>query len=152
MGEIITYIGLSFVGVFVAQYAMGLLLRIFKSYYPFLDELAKITHIDPKVKAKLKMDIAMLIGTMLFAPLAVMIFASYQALIPYFIGFVFGSFLLKGKIALNEDNKRLFFYQYRRYFENDLILHKDEYYRPLLQYRRLSLIEKALKAEEEKLN
>lgn len=150
MALLLSVLGLALVGLFVAQYAVGLLLRVKNVFRPLIAALETFTKLDQRLYSKLTADRVMPWLLIIFAPLAVLAFASYWLLIPYAAGFLIGCLLLRGKTGPSQDNQTLFFYNYRIYVENNLAIRNHPSYGPLMQYKRRSLVEKTLEAEQRK--
>ena len=144
-------IALTLAGIAGTQYALGMLLRMKNVYRPLTTEMAQKAELPPTLYAKLKADTVMSIFMLLIMPVLVYAFGGELWHVgAYMLGALCSAWGLRGKCYRDDATMRLYFYRYRIYVENILILREDSEYTPYMTFRRRSLIERALEAEEEK--
>lgn len=146
--------GLTLVGVFVSQYALAMFLRLRRVFIPLTEEIRpKIKNAEKleKLIKRQRFERTMSLITFFLMPFLVLVFANqWWTLAPYFVGAAAGALMLRGRCSPDENNRYLYFYNYRYYVENELALRDDPAYSEYMAYRRRSLIVQALDAEEKK--
>ena len=144
-------IALSLTGIIGTQYALGMLLRMKNVYRPLTKEMAQKAELPQKLYTKLRVDTVMSVIMLFLVPFLVYVYGGQLWHVgAYMIGAVASAIMLRGKCNRDDDTLRLYFYRYRQLLENILILRDDPEYNPYMTYRRRSMIERALDAEEKK--
>jgi hypothetical protein len=144
-------IALTLAGIAGTQYALGMLLRMKNVYQPLTAELAQKAELPPALYTKLRADTVMSIFMLLIMPVLVYSFGGEPwHVAAYMVGALCSAWGLRGKCRRDDATMRLYFYRYRPYLENIVVLREDAKYLPYITFRRRSLIERALEVEEEK--
>jgi hypothetical protein len=144
-------IALTLAGIAGTQYALGMLLRMKNVYIPLTKEMAQKAELPKKLYSSLKVDTIMSIIMLFLIPFLVYIYGGQLwHVVAYLMGAVVSALMLRGKCNRDDSTLRLYFYRYRVFLQNILILRDDPAYNPYMTYRRRSLIERALDAEEQK--
>lgn len=151
MLNIVIAVALAFAGLAGTQYALGMLLRMKNVYVPLTAEIAQKVELPKKLYTKHKVDTVMSIIMLLLVPFLVYVYGGQVwHVCAYMIGAICSAVDLRGKCNRDDNTMRLYFYIYRSFLKNELALYEDPEYYPYMTYRRRSLIENALEAEEKK--